>query len=114
MADCIFCKIVAGDIPSDRVHEDGVCIAFRDIQPQAPVHVLVVPREHLARISDMTPEHEALVGHLFQVAAEVARQEDVSDQGYRLVINCGAHGQQAVDHLHVHLLGGRQMTWPPG
>lgn len=114
MADCIFCKIVAGEIPSDRVHEDPTCIAFRDIQPQAPVHILVVPRQHLARISEMTPQHEPLVGHLFQVATEIARREGVSEQGYRLVINCGAHGQQAVDHLHVHLLGGRQMTWPPG
>jgi len=114
MADCIFCKILAGDITSDRVYEDDTCIAFRDIQPQAPVHVLVVPREHVARVSDMTPEHEALVGHLFQVAAQVARQEGVAERGYRLVINCGPHGQQAVDHLHVHVIGGRQMTWPPG
>jgi histidine triad (HIT) family protein len=114
MAGCVFCQVLSGDIPAELVHDDDVCIAFRDIQPQAPVHVLVVPREHLARISDMAPEHEALVGHLFQVAAQVARQEGISEAGYRLVINCGPHGQQAVDHLHVHVLGGRQMTWPPG
>lgn len=114
MSDCIFCKILSGDIPSDRVHEDEVCVAFRDLQPQAPVHVLVIPREHIARMSDTTPAHEGLVGHLVQVAAEVARLEGVSAAGYRLVVNCGAHGQQAVEHLHVHLLGGRQMTWPPG
>ena len=112
--DCIFCKILAGDIPSDRVFEDETCIAFRDIQPQAPVHVLVIPREHVARVSDLTPEHEALVGHLMVVAGEIARAEGVAESGYRLVTNCGPHGQQAVDHLHIHLLGGRQMTWPPG
>lgn len=114
MSDCIFCKILAGDIPSTRVYEDDLCLAFRDIQPQAPVHVLVIPREHLARTSDLSDGDEALAGHLVRVAAEIAKAEGISDSGYRLVMNCGPDGQQAVEHLHVHLLGGRQMTWPPG
>lgn len=114
MPDCIFCKILHGEIPSAAVYEDEHTYAFRDINPQAPVHVLIVPREHIARISDAQPTHEELLGHLLWVAAEIARKEGISDDGYRLVVNCGSHGQQAVEHLHVHLIGGRQMEWPPG
>ena len=111
---CLFCRIIAGEIPSSNIYEDDLCVAFRDINPQAPTHVLVAPREHLARLSDATTNYEALLGHLLFVAADIARQQGFSQDGYRLVINCGPHGQQAVEHLHVHLLGGRQMTWPPG
>lgn len=114
MSDCLFCKIIAGDIPSTAVYQDDTTYAFRDINPQAPVHVLVVPRQHIARISDASPADEAMLGHLLFVAAEIARQEGISDAGYRLVVNCGEHGQQAVEHLHVHVMGGRQLNWPPG
>ncbi|MEN6301593.1 MAG: histidine triad nucleotide-binding protein [Armatimonadia bacterium] len=112
--DCLFCKIVRGEIPSGMVYEDERVYAFRDIDPQAPVHVLVVPREHIGRVSEVGEGKEELVGHLVWVAAEVARREGVEEDGYRLVINCGEHGGQAVEHLHVHLLGGRAMGWPPG
>lgn len=114
MPDCLFCKIIGGEIPSTAVYSDETTYAFRDIDPQAPVHVLVVPRAHIARVSDATGEDEGMMGHLLFVAAEVARQEGISESGYRLVINCGEHGQQAVEHLHVHVIGGRQMSWPPG
>lgn len=114
MSDCLFCKIIAGEIPSTAVYEDDTTYAFRDINPQAPVHVLVVPRQHLDRVSSASPADEAMLGHLLLVAAEIARQEGISDAGYRLVVNCGEHGQQAVEHLHIHVIGGRQMTWPPG
>jgi histidine triad (HIT) family protein len=113
-ADCLFCKILAGEIPADRVYTDDVCLAFRDINPQAPIHLLIIPHEHVGRMSDIADDHELMLGHLLLVAARLARELGVSDDGYRLVINCGAHGQQAVEHLHVHLLAGRQMTWPPG
>jgi histidine triad (HIT) family protein len=114
MEGCLFCKIIAGEIPSTAVYSDDTTYAFRDIDPQAPVHVLVVPRGHIARVSDATADDEGMMGHLLFVAAEVARQEGISEGGYRLVINCGEHGQQAVEHLHVHVIGGRQMNWPPG
>jgi histidine triad (HIT) family protein len=114
VTDCLFCKIIAGEIPSTAVYSDDTTYAFRDINPQAPVHVLVVPRRHIARISDASPDDEVMLGQLLFVAAEIARQEGISDAGYRLVVNCGENGQQAVDHLHVHVVGGRLMTWPPG
>ena len=114
MSECIFCQIIRGEIPSPAVYEDERCYAFRDIDPQAPVHVLICPREHIARISDAQPTQEELLGHLLWVAAEIARRERIAEGGYRLVTNCGVHGQQAVEHLHVHLIGGRQMAWPPG
>lgn len=112
--DCLFCKIIRGEIPSSMVYEDESAYAFRDIDPQAPVHVLVVPREHIARVADAGEAHESMLGHLLWVAAEIARREGVEEDGYRLAVNCGKHGGQAVEHLHVHLLGGRQMGWPPG
>lgn len=112
--NCIFCKIVRGEIPSEALYEDERCYAFHDIEPQAPVHVLIVPREHIARVAETEPTDEALLGHLLWVGAQIARRERIADGGYRLVINNGVHGGQAVEHLHVHLLGGRQMNWPPG
>lgn len=112
--DTIFGRILRGEIPANIIYQDEVCIAFRDINPQAPVHVLVIPREHVASVAHAGPEHRALMGHLLWAAAEVARREGIADDGYRLVTNIGRHGQQSVEHLHIHLIGGRQLEWPPG
>jgi histidine triad (HIT) family protein len=111
--DCLFCKIVSGSIPVTRLFEDEYTLAFPDIHPQAPVHLLIVPKRHIASMAHSTAEDSALLGHLFSTAAEVARQQNLA-QGYRLVINTGTDGGQTVEHLHVHLLGGRHMDWPPG
>ncbi len=109
----LFQKIGDGDIPADIVYEDDLCFAFRDINPQAPTHVLVCPRKPIPSVDDVTETDRELVGHLFVVAARIAQEEGLRD-GYRSVFNCGKHGQQTVPHLHLHLLGGRQMQWPPG
>jgi histidine triad (HIT) family protein len=111
--DCLFCKILAGEIPANRVYEDEYSIAFPDINPQAPTHFLIVPKEHLASQAKALAEHEPLLGHLLVVAANLARTQKL-DKGYRVVINTGEDGGQTVQHLHVHLLGGRPMHWPPG
>jgi histidine triad (HIT) family protein len=110
---CLFCRIVEGSIPSQAVYQDDQCYAFSDINPQAPVHVLIVPRIHIGSIAEVGDEHNALIGHLFSVAAEIARSKGLT-RGYRAVINTGSEGGQTVDHIHVHLLGGRTMNWPPG
>jgi len=110
----IFQKIIDGDIPADKVYEDDEILAFRDIQPQAPVHVLVIPKKPIVSVADASGEDEALLGKILLVAGKIARQEGIADQGYRLVTNIGSYGGQSVDHLHVHVLGGRKMTWPPG
>lgn len=112
--DCIFCRVVRGEIPAKIVRQDEHTVAFRDINPQAPTHVLVVPREHVSSIEAMDESHEALIGKLVGAAREIARREGVAESGYRLVINTGADGGQTVDHVHVHVLGGRSMHWPPG
>ena len=112
--DCVFCKIVAGEIPSTRVHEDDTIVAFRDIAPRAPTHIIVVPRDHIASAADLTEAHGAMLGRLFGAIAEIARREGIADAGYRLVLNVGRWGGQTVDHLHVHLMGGRAFQWPPG
>ena len=114
MADNIFAKIVRKEIPAKIVYEDDRVVAFRDIDAKAPIHVLVVPKKDLARISEATAADEPLLGHLLTVAAEIARREGIDATGYRLVINRGAHAGESVPHLHVHLLGGRAMSWPPG
>ena len=111
--DCIFCKIVAGEIPVKRLYEDDHVLAFPDVAPQAPTHLLLIPKEHIASHAEASREQMELLGHLFWVAAELARSEGL-EKGYRLVVNTGPEGGQTVDHLHVHLLGGRQMHWPPG
>ncbi len=111
--DCLFCKIVAGSIPAKRVYEDELILAFTDIHPQAPVHVLVIPKEHIQSIAHATTEHAALLGYLLGNATRIAEEQHL-DGGYRIVINTGKDGGQTVDHLHLHVLGGRQMTWPPG
>ncbi|HEY1767406.1 MAG TPA: histidine triad nucleotide-binding protein [Terracidiphilus sp.] len=110
---CVFCKIVAGEIPSTPVYQDEVAYAFADITPKAPVHVLIVPREHIASLSEATEEHRDLLGRLLGAASEIARRQGLT-KGYRVVVNAGEDGGQTVDHLHVHLMGGRPMTWPPG
>lgn len=112
--DCLFCRIIAGEIPADVVHQDDVSIAFRDINPQAPTHILVIPREHIESLDEATQREERTLGHLLRVAARVANQAGLSENGYRTVINTGAGAGQSVFHLHLHVLGGRQMNWPPG
>lgn len=113
VANCLFCKIISGAIPANRVFEDEECLAFADINPQAPVHLLVIPKRHLESHAHAVAEDSALVGHLMAVAGELARSQGLKN-GYRLVVNTGANGGQTVAHLHVHLLGGRHMGWPPG
>jgi histidine triad (HIT) family protein len=112
-SDCLFCKIIAGSIPANRVYEDEFCIGFPDIDPKAPTHLLVVPKVHIASLAKADGEHTLLLGHLIEAAAEIARGQKL-DQGYRIVINTGDDGGQTVHHLHLHLLGGRAMRWPPG
>ena len=112
--ECLFCRIVAGELPSTRVREDDVVIAIRDIAPRAPTHILLMPREHIASAADLGGDDGPLLARLFGVAADIARAEGLAERGYRVVTNVGAWGGQTVDHLHFHLLGGRSMTWPPG
>lgn len=112
-ADCLFCKIIAGTIPASRLYEDEFCIGFPDINPQAPTHLLIVPKTHIASLARAEAEHSPLVGHLMATAAKIAHSENL-DRGYRVVVNTGDDGGQTVHHLHLHLLGGRPMSWPPG
>ena len=112
--DCLFCKIVAGEIPADVIFESETAIAFRDINPQAPTHVLIIPRRHIATINDLQDGDEATVGDLFLVAAKIAADEGIAEDGYRVVMNCNEGAGQSVFHIHLHLLGGRPMGWPPG
>ena len=112
--NCLFCRIIEGQIPGEFVHQDERCVVIRDINPQAPMHVLVIPREHLESLDDVAQKDESLVGHLLHVGARVANDHNQSDSGYRTVINTGAGAGQSVFHLHVHVLGGRPMNWPPG
>lgn len=112
--DCLFCKIAAGEIDADVVDEGEDWIAFRDIDPQAPTHVLVIPREHVPRADDLTAEHDRLVGRLFRAATGVAESEGIVEPGYRLVMNSGEGAGQSVFHIHLHVIGGRAMGWPPG
>jgi histidine triad (HIT) family protein len=112
--DCLFCKIAAGKIKADVIHENESVIAFRDINPQAPTHVLIVPRNHVPTINDLTESEIGEVGRLFLAAKQVARQEGVDESGYRVVMNCGEGAGQSVFHIHLHLLGGRPLRWPPG
>ncbi|MFZ2168446.1 MAG: histidine triad nucleotide-binding protein, partial [Methylococcaceae bacterium] len=110
--NCLFCKMVSGEIKPDAVFEDDNILAFRDINPQAPVHILVIPKRHIATLNDL--DDAELSGQLLKTAVNLAKQEGLSEEGYRTVFNCNNNGGQAVYHLHLHLLGGRQMTWPPG
>jgi histidine triad (HIT) family protein len=113
-ADCLFCRIVAGGVPSDRVFEDDEVIAFRDINPRAPVHVLVIPRRHIASAADLRETDGPLLGRLFAAAAQIARDAGIAEGGFRIVTNVGRGAGQSVDHLHFHVMGGRSFSWPPG
>ena len=114
MTDCLFCKICAGEIPADIVYEDEATLAFRDINPQAPTHVLVIPRRHISTINDLDENDRSLVGDLFLAAQHVAREAGIADEGYRTVMNCNRAAGQTVFHIHLHVVGGRDLDWPPG
>jgi histidine triad (HIT) family protein len=114
MTDCLFCKIVGGQIPATLVHEDADLIAFSDINPQAPLHALIVPRRHIATLNDLAPGDDALVGSMFRAAAALAKQHGYAERGYRTVFNCNREAGQTVFHIHLHLLAGRGLSWPPG
>ena len=114
MSDCIFCKIAAGEIPADKVHEDDQLLAFKDIDPQAPTHILIIPKRHIPTLNDLTEADAPLVGQLYLAATQLARDLGIADSGYRTLINCNKEGGQDVFHIHLHLLGGRRMKWPPG
>jgi len=112
--DCLFCKILSGDIPAELVYESDTAVAFRDINPQAPTHVLVIPRKHIATINDLDQEDETIVGSLYTAAREIAAREGIAEDGYRAVMNCNEGAGQSVFHIHLHVIGGRQLGWPPG
>jgi histidine triad (HIT) family protein len=114
MPDCLFCQIRDGRLPAEIVHRDDLAVAFRDINPQAPLHLLVIPREHIPTLNDLRPEHRELIGHLHLVAGELARGAGYGETGYRVVFNCNRGAGQSVYHLHLHVLGGRGFRWPPG
>jgi histidine triad (HIT) family protein len=111
---CLFCKIVAGEIPAKRVHEDDELVAFEDIKPEAPVHVLVIPKRHISTLNDMQPSDEAILGAMVRRAALIAKDRGIDAAGYRTVLNCNSNAGQTVFHIHLHLLGGRRFSWPPG
>ena len=114
MTDCLFCRIASGEIPASIVYQDERLVAFRDINPQAPVHVLLIPRRHIGTLSDLSPADDGIVGEMVRRAAAIAGELGVSERGYRTVFNCNADAGQTVFHIHLHLLGGRKMAWPPG
>lgn len=114
MSSCLFCKVVAGEIPATRVYEDEHIVAFNDIAPQAPMHVLIVPRAHVATLNDLTATHDGTVGAMVRQAAAIAKERGYAESGYRTVFNCNAGAGQTVFHVHLHVLGGRTLTWPPG
>ena len=112
--DCLFCRIVAGELPSTKVAEDDIVLAIRDVAPRSPTHVLVMPRDHIASAADLADADAPVLGRIFATAAAIAREEGIAEAGYRVVTNVGAWGGQTVDHLHFHVMGGRPFTWPPG
>lgn len=114
MTDCLFCKMVKGEIKPDVVYEDEQLLAFRDLNPQAPVHILLIPKRHISTLNDLSESDDALLGSMLRVAAQLAASEGIAEDGYRTLLNCNAHGGQTVFHIHLHLLGGRAMNWPPG
>ncbi len=113
MADCLFCKIIKGDIPSDKVYEDELCYAFKDINPTAPTHILVIPKEHISKLDEVTPDNSAVIAHIYEVIAKLSKELDLKD-GFRVVTNCGESAGQSVFHIHFHLLAGRPFGWPAG
>ena len=114
MNDCLFCKIIGGQIPGQFVHQDDQLVAIKDINPQAPLHVLIIPRRHIATLNDLTPADDALVGAMHRAAAQIARDQGYADRGYRTVFNTNREAGQTVFHIHLHLLAGRALKWPPG
>ncbi len=114
MEDCLFCKIVAGDIPSVKVYEDDKVYAFNDIEPQAPTHIIIVPKMHISSSNELTDDNAEVIGHIFTVAAKIAKEKGFAEKGWRIVNNCGEDGGQTVGHIHFHLLAGRNLGWPPG
>ena len=114
MRDCLFCAIAEGKMKAQIVFQDENIVAFKDIAPRAPVHILLIPRKHLARVADIGDQDRALIGQIFQTAAQLAREQGIAESGFRIVVNSGADAGQSVFHLHYHLLGGRRMSWPPG
>ena len=114
MADCIFCKIISGEIPSSKVYDDETVMAFNDVSPEAPVHVLIVPKAHISSANDITEENAQVVSKIFLAAKKIAEDMNIAEDGYRIVNNCGENGGQSVKHLHFHLIGGRSLNWPPG
>ncbi len=112
--DCLFCRIIAGEIPAKIIYQDEKVIALDDINPQAPCHKLIIPRNHIATLNDLSPIDHGLIGHMAQTAQKIAGELGIAEHGYRVVMNCNAGAGQTVFHIHLHLLGGRQMTWPPG
>jgi histidine triad (HIT) family protein len=114
ITDCLFCKIVAGEIPGAIVYQDDTLVAFKDINPQAPMHVLVVPRRHIATLNDLSDADDALVGEMMRRATALAKEHGYAERGYRTVFNCNADAGQTVFHIHLHVLGGRRLSWPPG
>jgi len=114
MSDCLFCKMVSGEIAPDKVYEDDDVLAFRDINPQAPLHLLVIPKVHISTLNDLDEEHAALLGKMYFAVTKIARQQGVAEDGYRTVVNCNRDGGQTVFHIHLHMLAGRGLQWPPG
>lgn len=112
--DCLFCKIINGEIPSTKVYEDDLCYAFRDIDPQGPTHLLVIPKQHIQSVNQIDDANKDIIAHIFTVIPKIASSEGIAEDGYRVVSNIGRRGQQTVPHLHFHIIGGRDMTWPPG
>lgn len=112
--DCIFCKIAQGEIPSQKVYEDDLVVAFNDINPEAPVHILIVPKKHISSIASIDNDDLHIISHIYKVARDLAIKNGISEKGFRIVNNCGEDGGQTVMHLHFHMLGGRSLTWPPG
>lgn len=112
--ECLFCKIATGEINAKLVYQDDLIVAFNDIAPQAPHHILIIPRKHIATLNDISSDDTVLLGHLMQIGKKIAAELNMSEDGYRMLMNCNKYGGQAVYHIHLHLLGGRQMQWPPG
>ena len=114
MSECLFCKIRDGEIPGDIVYENDLVLAFNDINPVAPTHILIIPKEHISTLNDLKENHTQTMGEIFLAAKELASREGFAESGYRTIFNCNEYGQQTVFHIHLHLIGGRQMSWPPG
>ncbi len=112
--ECIFCKIAKGDIPADKVYEDDKVVAFNDVSPQSPTHILIIPKEHIPSTNNIDESNSHIISHIFVVINKIAKEKGLDSQGYRIVNNCGEFGGQSVEHIHFHLLGGRQLQWPPG